>query len=238
MFKTIKSIFRGLVGEFKANALNSAALSKDFYIINNLTVNTHNSEAGTETTQIDSVLISKQHEKIICVEIKNYRGEISGDINEKQWQTTYQSYKEPKIYPTYNPLFQNYAHIKAIQNILKDKLGVDMSLDKFESIVYYNGDSQLKITNNKKDDRKNNHLFSPSCIVDNYKEYIKTINNIIEREFFVSQTNKKNASEHITMKQNKEIYEILKQEDLTNGLNLKSIGNYMKHVKQQKRKFK
>ena len=116
MFKTIKSIFRGLVGEFKANALNSAALSKDFYIINNLTVNTNNSEAGSETTQIDSVLISKQHEKIICVEIKNYRGEISGDINEKQWQTTYQSYKEPKIYPTYNPLFQNYAHIKARQN--------------------------------------------------------------------------------------------------------------------------
>ena len=30
----------------------------------------------------------------------------------------------------------------------------------------------------------------------------------------------------------------IKQEDLTNGLNLKSIGNYMKHVKQQKRKFK
>ena len=67
MFKTMKSIFRGLVGEFKANALNSAALSKDFYIINNLTVNTDNSRA--ETTQIDSVLIAKQYEKIICVEI-------------------------------------------------------------------------------------------------------------------------------------------------------------------------
>lgn len=232
----MKSIFRGLVGEFKANALNSAALSKDFYIINNLTINTDNSRA--ETTQIDSVLIAKQYEKIICVEIKNYRGEISGDINDKQWKTTYQSYKEPKIYPTYNPLFQNYAHIKAIQNIIKNQIGIDMSLDKFESLVYYNGDSQLKITNNKKDERRNNHLFSTSCIVDNYKEYIKTINNIIERELFVSQKNKKNASKHITMKQNKEIYEILKQEDLTNGLNLKSISNYMKHVKQQKRRFK
>ena len=111
-------------------------------------------------------------------------------------------------------------------------------MDKFESLIYYNGDSQLKITNNKKDDRKNNHLFSLNCIVNNYKEYIKTINSIIERDFFVDKTHKKNASKHITIKQNKEIYEILKQEDLTNGLNLKSIGNYMKHVKQQKRKFK
>lgn len=236
MFKTIKSIFRGLVGEYKANALNSAALSKDFYIINNLTINTDNN--SSETTQIDSVLISKQYEKIICLEIKNYRGEVSGDINEKQWQTTYQSYKEPKTYPTYNPLFQNYAHIKAIQSIIKNKIGIDMNLDKFESIIYYNGDSQLKITNNKKDDRKNNHLFSPSCIVDNYKEYIKAIDNIIEREIVITQTHKKEYSENTTMKQNKEIYEILKQEDLTNGLNLKSIGNYIKHVKQQKRKFK
>ena len=102
--------------------------------------------------QIDSILIGRG--KIIVVEIKNYKGDVYGDVSNKEWELKYGSHQS---YQTHNPLFQNYAHIKAIQDLIKEKTNVYIPLTNFESIIYYNGDGKINITNNNKNS-KNTHL--------------------------------------------------------------------------------
>ena len=222
MIKSIKSIFKGVIGEFKANMLNHLAVSNDFKILNNVTIplnyQNNNQSDKVNTTQIDSILIGRG--KIIVVEIKNYKGDVYGDVSNKDWELKYGSHQS---YQTHNPLFQNYAHIKAIQDLIKEKTNVYIPLTNFESIIYYNGDGKINITNNKKNS-KNTHLFHDNCIVDNIKSYLSNIN----------QSTKIDLPHNITEEM---IFQKIDDADLTKGVSLKSFNNYRQHVKQQKRRF-
>jgi len=67
---------------------------------------------STSATQIDHVVVSNYG--IFCIETKNYSGWIFGGAHQQYW--TQVIYKFKKRF--FNPLRQNYAHIKALEAII------------------------------------------------------------------------------------------------------------------------
>lgn len=70
------------------------------------------SRGNSATTQIDHVVVSNFG--IFCIETKAYAGWIFGSTNQKNWTQVIYHNKER----FYNPIRQNYAHLKAIQNLV------------------------------------------------------------------------------------------------------------------------
>jgi hypothetical protein len=102
-----------------------ADLGKEYKIIKNLVL----PNKYTKTTQLDHIIISIYG--IFVVELRNYKGHISGEFNDKIWiQKTHKIQKEFK-----NPLHKNYKHIKAVE----EYTGIDIK--KIFSIVFFSGDS-------------------------------------------------------------------------------------------------
>ena len=98
---------KGSIGEKKVNQIleniNDSKLLKDVIL---------KTENGT--TQIDHILIHKKG--IFVIETKNFKGWIFGKEKDKYWvQSIYN--KKSKFY---NPIRQNYGHIKAIESYLPE----------------------------------------------------------------------------------------------------------------------
>lgn len=73
------------------------------------------SSGNLATTQIDHVVVSNFG--IFCIETKSYKGWIFGSANQEKWtQVIYRN-----KYRFFNPLRQNYAHMKAIEGLIKAK---------------------------------------------------------------------------------------------------------------------
>lgn len=105
----LKTIFdKGNYGEF----FTFAYLEKlDIYkkIMTNLYIP---KEDGT-TTEIDLIMIAETG--IYVFESKNYSGWIFGDEKHKNWT---QSLQKSQKFKFFNPIWQNKAHINALENIL------------------------------------------------------------------------------------------------------------------------
>jgi hypothetical protein len=65
-----------------------------------------------DTTQIDHVIVSNFG--VFCIETKSYSGWIFGNVHQQHWTQVIYRYKKK----FYNPLRQNYAHIKAIEKVI------------------------------------------------------------------------------------------------------------------------
>lgn len=74
------------------------------------------SDGNTRTTQIDHLVLSVYG--IFCIETKSHSGWIYGSAGQEKWTQVF--YR--KKYRFYNPLRQNYAHIKAIEQVLAGRL--------------------------------------------------------------------------------------------------------------------
>ena len=70
------------------------------------------SNGNTATTQIDHVVVSDFG--IFCIETKSYQGWIFGNAQQKYWTQVIYGYRKK----FYNPLRQNYAHMKAVEALL------------------------------------------------------------------------------------------------------------------------
>lgn len=102
--------WKGAIGE-KVVAHKLSHLDKNKYkILHNVFLpSTHSGYS-----QIDHVIVSCFG--IFCIETKAYTGIISGNANEKEWlQTIYQ-----KKNTIYNPLWQNYSHVKTLETMISD----------------------------------------------------------------------------------------------------------------------
>ena len=73
------------------------------------------SRGNTNTTQIDHIVVSDFG--IFCIETKSYSGWIFGHAQQRHWTQVIYRYKKK----FYNPLRQNYAHIKAVEAIVSPK---------------------------------------------------------------------------------------------------------------------
>ena len=125
-------------------------LPDEYTILNDIVFRT---EKGT--TQIDHVVVSRYG--VFAIETKNYRGEIYGDDNRKEWtqmiitDVTYtKKWWKTYTYVTknhfYNPVKQSLAHSIAIKNLLSQWPAL-----KIVPIVVFTGSSVLKDVNSRYD---------------------------------------------------------------------------------------
>ena len=99
----------GRKGE-RAVARKLRRLRRDGYVIlNDLLLP---SKEGS--TQIDHVAVGPGG--IFVIETKNHRGRVSGTRDDREWKERFPG-RRVKFY---NPLLQNYKHVKAIEEILTD----------------------------------------------------------------------------------------------------------------------
>lgn len=90
------------------NALTSVLNEQDYRVLTDLIL-----PVAGGTTQIDHVVLSRFG--IFVIETKNMSGWIFGDIYQRTW-TQVQKRSKRKFQ---NPVRQNYAHVKAVQEVLQ-----------------------------------------------------------------------------------------------------------------------
>lgn len=116
---------RGRLKEFFRKQFNNALTDK--IVFRNLVLYSgHN----TKYTEIDMVIVSPYG--IFCVEFKNHAGVIIGDKKRKYWM----QYKYKSSSRFYNPLHQNYKHIKALEITLHNNLKAPVH----SAVVFLNTD--------------------------------------------------------------------------------------------------
>lgn len=123
----------GELGEHKIN-IQLDQLPKDCKFLSDLLL--PNIKSRTGYSQIDHVVISPYC--VFVIETKNYNGEIKGGRTDQQWSVS-------NRYKMYNPLKQNYGHIKAIENLLKDVATVKyISMISFTMRCRFSIDPELR----------------------------------------------------------------------------------------------
>ena len=164
---------KGKRGEMRVSAILSK-LSDEYTILNDLVFRT---EKGT--TQIDHIVVSKYG--IFTIETKNYRGEIYGDDNRKEWtqlivtKVTYaKKWWKTYTYVTknrfYNPVKQSVGHALRIKELLSVFPHV-----KIVPIVVFTGDAVLRYV------ESNNHVVYEENlldVIDGYKTTYLTDNDV------------------------------------------------------------
>ena len=154
---------KGKRGEMRVTAILSQ-LSDEYTILNDMVFRT---EKGT--TQIDHVVVSEYG--IFAVETKNYRGEIYGDDNRKEWtqlivtEVTYgkklwKTYTYVTKNHFYNPVKQSIGHALKIKEILQAFPHV-----KIVPIVVFAGDAILNNVESR------NHVVYEENLLDVIREY-------------------------------------------------------------------
>ncbi|MFC3343086.1 nuclease-related domain-containing protein [Paenibacillus abyssi] len=141
--KKVESSRIGELGEHKIN-IQLDQLPKDCRYLSDIMI--RNSKSRTGYSQIDHAVISPFG--LFVIETKNYNGEIKGSRDDTYWTVN-------NRFKMYNPLKQNYGHIKALESTIKGypnltfvsmisftmrcRFSIDPSLRKIESnelIVY------------------------------------------------------------------------------------------------------
>lgn len=99
---------RGRAGENKVSRILSKLPYIQYRVINDVLLKT-----SQGTTQIDHVVLSEYG--IFVIETKNYSGWILGGEHSEEWTKNVYGNK----YQFRNPLKQNYAHVKALMEVLE-----------------------------------------------------------------------------------------------------------------------
>lgn len=129
LIKSYKSKVKGDVGE-KLVAKKLSKLNKRKYkIINNLLLKTLKG-----TAQIDHIVISQYG--IFVIETKNYKGIITGNEYDDNWNQILFNNKEVLR----NPIKQNNGHIKALKDVIPA-----LRYKKINSIILFTKRSNLKV---------------------------------------------------------------------------------------------
>jgi hypothetical protein len=139
--------YKGKEGENRVHNI-LMQLPDDYVILDDIVLQTNRG-----TTQIDHIVVSKYG--VFAIETKNYRGEIYGDDNRKEWtqmiitDVTYtKKWWKTYTYVTknhfYNPVKQSLAHSIAIKSLLSE-----WSVLKVVPIIVFTGSAVLKdVTSN------------------------------------------------------------------------------------------
>ena len=124
---------KGAAGEKQVARILSKLPNERYKVINNLLINPNG-----HSSQIDHVVVSEYG--IFVIETKFYNGWIYGSDRSEYWTQNIYGHK----YHLYNPIFQNYGHIRALQKLLNER---DASL--FIPIVAFSRQATLKIQTNE-----------------------------------------------------------------------------------------
>jgi hypothetical protein len=123
----------GEIGEYKIN-IQLDQLPKDCKYLSDVMI--INSKSKTGYSQIDHIVISPYG--IFVIETKNYNGKIKGSHNDQNWTVNGR-------FKMYNPLKQNYGHVKALQSVLPDYSSVQyISMISFTMRARFSIDPELR----------------------------------------------------------------------------------------------
>jgi hypothetical protein len=176
----------GELGEHKIN-IQLDQLPKSCKYISDIMILNAKSRSGY--SQIDHVIISPYG--LFVIETKNYSGEIKGERKDKQWTVN-------KRFKLYNPLFQNYGHIKALENILHGYKKL-----KFLSMISFTMRCRFSIDPNLR------KIHSDELIV-----YDVELSEFIQRKLLRLET--ENTEPLLTEKDINSIYEMINNANITN----------------------
>lgn len=123
---------KGWFGEAAVAGILSGLPTEEYKVLNNVMLQTE-----TGTTQIDHIVVSVYG--IFVIEMKNYKGWITGDEYSEEWT----KHMYGKKYKFRNPLKQNYGHVKTLESLL------GLPEDKFIPIVAFSVDSDIKVKPSK-----------------------------------------------------------------------------------------
>lgn len=123
----LKAYIKGWTGELRTKLAQKLFLDKQYHIFNNIII-----QSKSGSTQVDHVIVSKYG--VFVVETKNKEGWIFGDPMQDQWTQIIFN----KKYRFQNPLRQNYAHTKSLENYLKIDPG------KIHSLIIFWGSCEFK----------------------------------------------------------------------------------------------
>ena len=125
---------KGKLGEIKvSNTLNE--LDRDEYkVIDNIILYSDN-----KTHEIDNIVVSKYG--LFIIEMNNYLGKVSGDKEQRNWT----QYIGKKINKFYNPVKQNYGHMKCVSDVLKLDMRYLIPIVVFSNDTYIDSDVRYVI---------------------------------------------------------------------------------------------
>ncbi len=135
---------KGNIGEEKVAWILKGLNPNDFIVLNDVMLQRNVvKENELRTTQIDHIVVSVYG--IFVIETKNYSGKIYGHEKSEKWQ----QYLGNQKYYFMNPLRQNYAHTKALSELLYNKapeIGIVGAGFNIYPIIAFTGSAELKIT--------------------------------------------------------------------------------------------
>ena len=132
LWSTFKTPVKGILGEKLVHVGAALTLPSSVYRqYHNVTLPT-----ASGTTQIDHVFVSTFG--IFVVETKNMAGWIFGSERDREWTQVFRSGKKCKFL---NPLRQNYWHVRALEETVRE-IGVPSNVVR--SVVVFVGSAELK----------------------------------------------------------------------------------------------
>lgn len=131
LFEQIKKSIKGSYGELKVDLVLGYFTNDFCFTVRNLLL-----VRDGKSTQIDNILFTAN--KVYVLESKNYSGWIYGSESGKSWTQTLNHFGKITKSSFYNPLSQNYGHIKYLSKFL------DIPLVNFHNIIVFSNESELK----------------------------------------------------------------------------------------------
>jgi len=144
---------KGRIGEGSVNILLNRLDKEQYRVLNDVYI----SKSDGKTAQIDHVVVSPYG--IFVVETKNYKGWITGGETSQYWTQIIYQRKEN----LYNPIKQNYGHIKALKVLLHDYADIP-----YISIVTFSSRADLKV-------QVTSHVIYTPQILSTIKKYDKQV---------------------------------------------------------------
>lgn len=160
---------KGKIGENKVTFILKGLPSDEYTVINDLMLKT-----TYGTSQIDHIVVSQYG--IFVIETKNYSGWIYGGEHSEEWIKNVYG----KKYKFRNPIKQNYAHIKALMEVL----GVT-NIDIFIPIITFPRKASIKVKTDYnivyyRQLIKCIKSYSESCLCnEQISEYVNKLNNFV-----------------------------------------------------------
>lgn len=144
---------KGKIGETSLSLQLKRLDEESYKLINDIYLDKGNGK----TTQIDHVVISEYG--VFVIETKNYQGWITGYEDSQYWNQTIYKRKEK----LYNPIKQNYGHILALKEVLKDYPNIP-----FVSIIAFTIKATLKV-------KTESHVVYTTQVVKTIKNYTEKV---------------------------------------------------------------
>lgn len=155
---------KGKIGEYSVYKKIKYLETYGYRILINLYV----PKEDNTTSEIDLVLITTKG--IFVIECKNYSGWIFGNENQRMWTQTLPSGRYCHKEHFYNPVMQNYTHIKYLKKIIVDDVLI-------KSIVVFSDNCEFK---NVK--ANNSNVIQEYQLVSLMESQISSLPNILKKE--------------------------------------------------------